>query len=348
MKRLICAVLPLCMMLAACGEQGPTRYSRTTLDVFDTVVQLVAYDTDEASFREKADAFEAKLAEYDRLYDIYTDYEGINNLRTVNQQAGVAPVRVDTRILDLLTFGKEMYTLSGGKVNIAAGAVLSLWHEARTAGLASPETAALPEAAALAEAAKHTDIDDVIIDREAGTVYLQDPAMSLDVGAIAKGYATEQVCQWVETQWEHAAVSAGGNVRTVGTKGDGTPWSIGVENPERSSSVAYVATVALDGQSLVTSGDYQRYYTVDGVNYHHIIDPKTLHPAAYVHETTVLCDDSGLADALSTALFLMPLEEGKRLIASLEDVEAMWVTMDYQTVMTDGFESRLVGNEDNG
>ncbi|MBQ3133801.1 MAG: FAD:protein FMN transferase [Clostridia bacterium] len=343
MKRLLCAVLPLLLLLVGC-QKGPTRYSRTTVDTFDTVVQLIAYDVDEQSFAQKADSLEAAWQEYDRLYDIYNEYEGLNNLCTVNRQAGIAPVKVDARILDLLAFGKEVYTLSGGKVNIAAGAVLKLWHDARTAGLASPATAVLPDSAALKEAAKHTDIEDMILDREAGTVYLKDAAMSLDVGAIAKGYATEQICRQAETLWESAAVSAGGNVRTIGVRGDGSPWQIAVENPDQTAEQPTVATVQLEGESLVTSGDYQRYYTVGGVPYHHIIDPVTLAPAAYVHETSVLCDDSGLADALSTALFLMPVEDGKKLVDSLDGVEALWVTMDHQITMTDGFESRLVGN----
>lgn len=340
MKRLLCMTLAVLLLLpAGCADDGgPTQYSELYVDTFDTVVQLVAYDTDAQHFRDKAEAFHALLQEYDRLYDIYTAYDGVNNLYEVNRQAGVSPVKVDDRILDLLEFGKEAYALSDGKVNIAAGAVLSLWHEARTAGLDDPDHAALPDRAALTEAATHTDIADMVIDREAGTVFLRDPAMRLDVGAIAKGYATEQLCLWIEQNaWSQAAVSAGGNVRTVGTKGDGTPWVIGVENPDRTAEEAYVATLCLTGQALVTSGDYQRTYAVDGVDYHHIIDPDTLLPAGYVHSTTVLCEDSGLADALSTALFLMPVEAGQRLVASLDGVEALWVTADYQTIMTDGF-----------
>lgn len=339
MKRLICVGVALLLLLTACaGGDGTVQYTELYVDTFDTVVQLVAYDSDEQHFREKAAECHRLLQEYDRLYDIYTAHDGVNNLYEVNRQAGVSPVKVDDRILDLLEFGKEVYTLSGGKVNIAAGAVLSLWHRARTAGLNDPANAALPDATALAEAAKHTAIDDVIIDRQAGTVFLRDPAMSLDVGAIAKGYATEQLCLWIEQNaWSQAAVSAGGNVRTVGSKGDGTPWNIGVENPNRKDEKPYVTTLRLTGQALVTSGDYQRTYTVGGMAYHHIIDPDTCMPARYVHSTTVLCDDSGLADALSTALFLMPVADGQALVASLDGVEALWVTDDYQTIMTDGF-----------
>ncbi len=341
MKRLVCTCLAFALLLTGCvGKGGAVQYSEMYVDTFDTVVQLIAYDSDEQHFREQAAVFHRLLQEYDRLYDIYTAYDGVNNLYEVNRQAGLSPVKVDDRILDLLEFGKEVYTLSDGKVNIAAGAVLSLWHEARTAGLNDPAKAALPDVSALTEAAKHTAIEDVIIDREAGTVFLRDPAMSLDVGAIAKGYATERLCRWLEQNaWSQAAMSAGGNVRTVGSKDGGAPWVVGVENPDRDDGQAYVATLCLTGQALVTSGDYQRTYTVNGTDYHHIIDPATCMPATYVHSTTVLCDDSGLADALSTALFLMPVADGQALVASLDGVEALWVTADYQTIMTDGFKA---------
>ena len=342
MRRLTGLLLAAALLLTAVGcgksESGLRRFERTYLDVFDTVVQLIAYDTDESSFAAKAEQVHRELQRYDALYDIYEPHTGVNNLYTVNQNAGVAPVSVEADILYLLQFGKEMHTLSGGRVNIAAGAVLQLWHNARTAGLARPDEAALPSSTALQEAAQHTDIDDLRLDAEAGTVYLSDPAMRLDVGAIAKGYATEQVAKLAATLWEHAAVSAGGNVRVIGGKPSGS-WEIGVESP---SGDGLAATLQLETTSLVTSGDYQRYYTVAGKTYHHIIDPATQYPSVYHRSVTVLCVDSALADGLSTALFLMPLAEGKQLLETLDGVEALWIDADNKMTMTEGFERKLL------
>ena len=142
-----------------------------------------------------------------------------------------------------------------------------------------------------------------------------------------------------------ALISVGGNLRAIGVKPDGSQWTGGVENPWNASEV-YTNTNSIFGSpinmsdlALVTSGDYQRYFVVDGKRYHHIIDPDTLWPAAYYNGVTVLCPDSGMADCLTTALFCMPLEEGQKLVESLDGVEAMWCTPDQQAVASSGWES---------
>ena len=183
---------------------------------------------------------------------------------------------------------------------------------------------------------------------DAKTVYLADPEMSLDVGSVGKGYAVEMVCQAAEARGlTSALVSVGGNLRAIGTKPDGSQWTGGVENPWNASEV-YTNTSSIFGSpinmsdlALVTSGDYQRYFVVDGKRYHHIIDPDTLWPAAYYNGVTVLCPDSGMADCLTTALFCMPLEEGQKLVESLDGVEAMWCTPDKQAATSSGWDSHL-------
>ena len=179
-------------------------------------------------------------------------------------------------------------------------------------------------------------------------VYLSDPEMSLDVGSVGKGYAVEMVCRAAEARGlTSALVSVGGNLRAIGTKPDGSQWTGGVENPWNASEM-YTNTNSIFGSpinmsdlALVTSGDYQRYFVVDGKRYHHIIDPDTLWPAAYYNGVTVLCPDSGMADCLTTALFCMPLEEGQKLVESLDDVEAMWCTPDKQATTSSGWDSHL-------
>ncbi len=138
-----------------------------------------------------------------------------------------------------------------------------------------------------------------------------------------------------------ALISVGGNLRAIGTKPDGSQWAGGVENPWNSSEVytngsSTVAAVKMSDLALVTSGDYQRYYVVDGVRYHHLIDPATLWPAAYFDGVSVLAPDSGVADCLTTGLFCMPLEEGQKLVESLDGVEALWCTMMLLPVISAG------------
>ena len=208
-KRFVSALLAgvLCLsLLAGCASKKKelTRYSTVFYDVFDTVTQVIAYCESEEEFNTQMDALHADLITYNQLYDIYNDYPGVTNVKTINDNAGSAPVEVDDRILSMLD----------------------------------------------------------------GAINMSDMA-------------------------------------------------------------------------LVTSGDYQRYYVVDGKRYHHLIDPDTLFPAAYFNGVTVLCSDSGLADCLTTGLFCQPLEDGMKIVESLDGVEAMWCTPDQQVITSSGWDSHL-------
>ena len=193
----------------------------------------------------------------------------------------------------------------------------------------------------LEHASYHTNIEDIIVDAENSTVYRADRELLVDVGAIAKGYAVEMAAKMLEDKnIKGYLINVGGNVRAVGAKADGEPWSVGVENPDSSSDDAYASYLDITDEALVTSGSYQRYYEFDGIRYHHIIDPETLMPSAYYLSVSVLCDDSALADALSTSLFSMPLDDGKLIIESTEGVEAMWILPSGEKTYSSGFNSK--------
>ena len=325
MKRIICLLL-VCLLFAGCtAADTPVEtkiYEATFLTLFDTVTVIKGAAESKDAFSEIAYAIHDELLEYHQLFDIYKDYEGITNLKTVNDRAGEEPVKVDPRIIALLKDCKAYYELTGGKVNVAMGSVLYLWHVAREDGFNDPQNAKLPDDVKLQEAALHTALDAVIIDEEASTVFISDPAVRLDVGAVAKGWATQRAAANAPAG---LLISVGGNVCCTGPKdASGTPWVVGVQNPAGDN---YLHTLYVSGGSIVTSGDYQRYYVVDGRQYHHIIDPETLYPGAFWRSVTIVCDDSGLADALSTALFLLSLEDGMKLLEQC-GAEAMWVDAD--------------------
>ena len=338
-RRLICWLLLVSLLLSGCSlrqESEKKQYTATFLTLFDTVTSIVGRDESEEAFREKSQQVHDALLEYHQLFDIYNSYEGINNLKTVNDQAGIAPVKVDRRMIDLLLDCKRYYDLTGGKVNVAMGSVLYLWHEARNTGIDDPANACLPDTEKLQEAALHRDLDAVVIDEAASTVFITDPQVRLDVGAIAKGWSVQRVC---EAAPSGLLISVGGNVCATGPKDeDGTPWVVGVQDPDGGDT--YLNTLYLPGGSVVTSGDYQRAYVVDGEVYHHIIDPETLFPSTLWRSVTILCDDSGLADALSTALFLLPREEGQALLTKCQ-AEAMWVDREGKCFYSPGFEARI-------
>lgn len=329
--------------LTACGNKQKTRYEAEFLQLFDTVTQIVAYTDNKEEFTKYSQLIYDNLKEYHQLYDIYHDYEGINNLKTINDNAGIKPVKVDKRIIDLLLFAKEWNQNTNGTMSVAFGAVLKIWHEHRTQGIEDEENATLPSMEELKEASKHTDINKMIIDEANSTVFLEDPKMSLDVGAVGKGYATEQVSRIaMKNGFKSGLISVGGNVRAVGSKGTGNQfWNVGIKNPDEESSQVNLRVVNLNNCSLVSSGDYERYYIVNGEEYNHIVDPATLFPAEKFRQVTIVCTDSGMADALSTTLFILPVEKGLELIRSLPDTEAMWVMKDGEVVYSDHFEKYL-------
>lgn len=349
-KRFVCLACAALILWFACfgcaeskAEQPPLkRFQGSFLDVFDTVTTVVLYESDKAAATARIQTIHEALLEYHRLFDIYHDYDGLHNIKTVNDAAGIAPVAVDARIIDFLQFSKKAYALTGGKVNIAMGSVLSIWHAYREAGVLSPENAELPPVELLQAASAHTAIEDVVVDEQAGTVYLRNAQMRLDVGALAKGYAAQRVAEQLRQDGaECLLLSVGGNVCAVGKRPDGERWRVGVQHPNMQDTLC---TLFMEEESLVTSGTYQRYYTVNGARLHHIIDPETLMPAAYFDAVSILCHDSALADALSTALCNMPLAQGKALIEGMARTEALWVMRDGKTVMSSGF-AHSIANE---
>ncbi|NLY73866.1 MAG: FAD:protein FMN transferase [Firmicutes bacterium] len=345
MKRLFISLLAVLLLSATGCAKKPTRYRAEFLSLFDTVTSVVGFSESEREFAVLAQRIKDKLAEYHRLFDIYHNYDGLNNIKTINDNAGIAPVKVDPELIAMLLFAKEQYYATNGKTNIALGSVLRIWHDYREKGISDPLNAEVPPRKLLEEAAEHTDIEDLIIDEEASTVYLSDPKMRLDVGAVAKGYAVEQTARHLEAEGVTSLlISVGGNVRAIGGKPGKKgvePWNIGVRNPDKESPNPELCQVLITGYSVVSSGSYERYYTVDGTRYHHIIDPDTLMPAAFFTNVTVICRDSGLADSLSTAVFNMPLEEGQELVAGFDGVEVLWVTNSGEIVYSEGFKKFL-------
>ena len=341
--RRFCAALCLLSLaagLTGCGggEQKIEPKGKTYFSYFDTVSYVYDYAGDSAErFDDRSAEVSHILEEYHRLFDIYHEYEGLNNLCTVNRLAGGEPVEVDGKLIDFLLYGKEMYQLTAGQMNIMLGAVLRPWHESRETAAEAPDKAQIPTQEQLREAAKHTDIELLEIDAARGTVRITDPAASIDVGALGKGYATEMAARRLEELDAGGYVlNIGGNIRIIGTRPDGSGWRTGIRDPADPNG-EFALNIRIADTACVSSGVYERFFVVDGQRYHHIIDPETLYPAAFYSALTVITRDSGLADALSTALFCMDFEESYALAESLEGVEVLWIFPDGEQRYTPGF-----------
>ena len=321
-KRTAIIILILSLMLTGCSP-GYTRHRYDFFDTFDTLTTVTGYTQTKTEFDRFADIIHDEMKRLHRLFDIYNDYESINNLKYINDNAGVAPIKVDEDIIALLELAKTAYDTSGGAVNVALGSVLRIWSSYREKGLRNPQNARLPDIDELRAAAVHTKIDEIIIDNTASTVFLRDPYMSLDVGALAKGYALRSAMEIaIAAGFDSGIISSGGDIITVGTPMDGrTHWSVGIRG---SDGDIYDIIQITGGMSVASSGNYERFFKVNDLAYGHIIDPQTLMPAQHFGAVSVLHPDSAIAEMLSTALFILPKDQGQALV-ELWNAEAIWI-----------------------
>lgn len=339
-------LLGLVFMTSCTGKENLEAHKKTFYGTFDTKILYLSYTESEDRFDEEFDFVEEEFNKLHKLYDRYNAYEGVNNLKTINDMAGKEAVKVDDDLFDVIKFSLDNFDKTDGKVNIAMGSVLRLWHDVRSQNEGVEEKdMILPKEEELLEAAKHMDIKKVVLDEKEKTVYLEDEKMSLDLGAVAKGYAAELVAQRLEEKGvKHASINAGGNVRTIGNPGDGRKnWGIAIEHPLMGEADDFLDVLFIGQTSVVTSGDYQRYFTKDGIKYHHIVDPVSLRPEIIYSSVSIVTKDSGLADYLSTALFLSSKEEAEKILENYkeEDVEVLWYSHEEGESSTPGLEKHM-------
>lgn len=347
----------------AYGQSVGERHESSFFTAFDTVTEVIAYTPDYTLFREQMALLESEMLKDHHRFNIYEDYQSKGPddpgamLYRVNQEAGRHPVPVDDITFDLLTKAREISEHSFDSFNICEGAVLKLWHEAREKATKDPDKAAPPSQKALEEAAKHCNPEDLILDPVKKTVAFKDPKMQLDLGAMAKGYSVQRVANLLKEKYGDKAnflISAGGNLCAVGWRGGvGYRWRAGIHkavplvvDPKDPTIIKRNDENATEGRvyglhnvSLVSSGGYERFFIADGKVYHHIIDPKTLFPANKVLQVSIYGPDSGICDALSTALFILGPKEGQKMLneAPFKGYAAYWVLNDGSHEQTAGF-----------
>jgi thiamine biosynthesis lipoprotein len=246
--------------------------------------------------------------------------------------AGGAAVEVHEETAALISQALVFSELSDGLFDISIGAVSSLWDF---------KEGVVPDAAVLAEAVTHVDYRGIEV--SGSTVTLADPAAKLDLGGIAKGYAADEMVRLLhESSCESALVNLGGNVYALGLKPDGTSWNVGIQDPHQPRGTLKAVTAARD-LSVVTSGPYERGFELDGVFYHHIIDPRTGYPVQTdLASATILSGLSCEGDALTTCCFLMGQTAALELVRSRSGVDALLVDLNGEVLMTDNTIAELL------
>lgn len=288
----------------------------------DTVITITVYGTEDGSVIN--DCFDL-LGEYEAMLSRTSENSDIWNIN----HSGGEPVEVSEETAELIQLALDYSELSDDAFDISLAPYSILWDFQNNTGN-------IPSEEEIAEAGAHVGLGNLHL--EGATVTLDDPDAAIDLGGIAKGYIADRVKDLLLSEgYESALINLGGNVLTVGSKPDGSDFKIGIREPFADAS-QLSAVVAVSDKSVVTSGTYERYFMVDDVIYHHILDPKTGYPIQNgLQSVTILSDLSVDGDALSTTCFVMGLEDGMELIESLEDIEAMFITDDGELHYSSGF-----------
>lgn len=324
MKKII--VLMLCMFLfTACGEKNssPERKITESRFLFGTYIQMIVYSENEKEAHEAVNAAFDRIGEIDSKYNSKTRGSVIYNLNNSEKKEAV----LDEEGVMLFQEVGRVYKLSHGKYDITISPLLETW------GFYSDGRENIPSREELDKALKQIDFSKVELKNN--IIKINEPIKEIDTGSFLKGYAVEEAKKVLaEKGIKNAFVSSVSSISTIGGKPDGTPWKIGIQNPDVSNEILGVAEV--EGRALGISGDYQIYVEINGKKYHHIMDKETGYPIDNRKLVVVVCDSAFLADMYSTAFFSMTAEEIFDF-AEKENIEVMIVDNSNKVKMTKSF-----------
>lgn len=326
MKKIISIILLcMCLLLSGCGKSAPAESIKQSRVIFyfDTVVTITAYTEHDTVM----DELEAECRRYENLLSKTVEGSDVWNINHANGER----VAVSEETRDLILKALEFSRISDGRFDISIEPCVALWD------FTGEDMGKLPDADELAAAAAKVDWTKIDVNDEGVMI---PEGMSIDLGAIAKGYISDRIADFLmEHGVESALLNVGGNVRTVGVKPDGSNWRIGIQDPAGIRDQSIVGAVSLTRNAVVTSGIYERGFTLDGTVYHHILDPKTGWSVQNeLAGISIVTNEACTADALSTTVFTMGLEEGTAFIAGLEGVDAIFVTRDGDISWTSGLD----------
>lgn len=317
MKRFITiciAILVSSLLFTGCHLVTKEPISKTGI-YFDTVISIDIYDSNNTSLLEQCFEY---CKEFEETVSRTIETSEIYQINHANGN----PVEVSDVTLELLKKGVEYGDLTNGKFDITIAPLSELWDFKNNTGT-------VPNEQDIKEALSHVNYKNIVID--GNMITLTDPKSAIDLGGIAKGYMADRLKEYLTKQGvESALINLGGNILAVGSKPDGTPFHLGIQKPFDKHGVTITSVKTADS-SVVSSGVYERYFKTDDALYHHILNSKTGFPYNNgLLGVTILSEKSVDGDALSTSCFALGLEDGMKLIQSLDDVDAIFVTDDYQ------------------
>ncbi len=308
LKHLICFALVTAATLATSTFAHASWHSKSAGIMGTNIHAEVFHENEEIA----KIALNAVMIEMERINQLMSPYIDTSELSKVNASAAITPVKISKELFDLLQLSAEISVLTSGAFDITFASIGYLYDYKTKKRPTQHQINALLNAISY----KHVVLDDVEL-----TVYFSHPDVKIDLGGIAKGHAVDTSIEKLKALGiKHALVTAGGDTKLIGDR-LGKPWIVGIRDPRNSDKQAVV--IPLENTAMSTSGDYERYFEEDGVRYHHILSPKTGGSSDEVQSVSIISDESVYNDALSTAVFVMGLEDGLGLIDSLPNYEAI-------------------------
>ncbi|AKL94140.1 thiamine biosynthesis lipoprotein ApbE [Clostridium aceticum] len=333
---MLVVLLLLSLFLTSCKDQTP-QLVREQQFVLGTFGQIHAYSTSTKEGNEALTKAYQRIHEIENMMSVAIQDSDVD---LINRSAGLQPVEVSEETLKVIQEGLAYYEVTEGAFNIGLGRLIDLWGIS-IESTANPTTRP-PSEEEIQAAKSHIDLQQLEIKN--GEVFVKDADMRVDLGGIAKGYAVDEAAKTLrEAGIESGFVNLGGDIYVLGPKPDGSLWKMGVQNPEVGSTNVIIK-IELANRSIVSSGDYQRYFIDEETNqrYHHILDPKTGYPTDNELTSVTIISNSAIeGDVWSTAVFIMGLEKGLETLETLPDVEGILVTKDKTVYTTSGIGSEI-------
>ena len=327
MKKILVIIALTIAVAAASACSRTDAFYKDTRVIMGTYVTITAVKGG-LSDKQVSDAVNAGFAEISRVDALMSTYKPESQLSMINANAGVAPVKVDTEVIDNVEDAVKIARLTGGAFDPTVGPVVRLWK-------IGSDDAHVPDPADIKKAVQLVGYENIVVDRGAGAVFLKKKGMSIDLGGIAKGYAADRAVEAMKKKGvKGGIVAVAGDLKLFGRRPDGSPWIVGIQHPRVKDGV--LAKVGITDAATSTSGDYERFFFKDGVRYHHILDPRTGYPARGLISVTVIAKQSWLADSM-TKMFVMGPVKAKEFAAAHPEIETLMVDSEGKTFATGRF-----------
>jgi FAD:protein FMN transferase len=297
--------------------------------LFGTSIQLKLYGKSGKLAMEEAIN---KLQDINKKMSVFNE---LSEISMINRKAGVSSQEVSKDTYFVIKKAMEYSELSEGTFDPTIRPIVSLWNIGK-------DTARVPDKTEIDNILKLVNFKDIILSKKDNNIGLRHKGQAIDVGGIAKGYAADEVKRiFKKYKIKSALINLGGNIVALGKKSDETLWNVGIQNPHDVRG-EYVGIISVENKSVVTSGNYERYFTSNGRTYHHIIDPKTGYPSeSEIISATIISEKSLDGDGLATGVYIMGLEKSIKLIESLEGIDAIFITENKEIYVTSGIKDKF-------